>query len=114
MGKDIDTSPTVEVSYANTNDQHFQKVYCENCKKYSRAVQVCKTDVKTEKVKAKIDWVVFFVLLLFFVIPGIIYIVYKKNQKVPQTTSSSNNIQCCRFCGLPDYVTDIKPFNEGR
>ncbi len=109
-----DPNPVVEVTYTDTTDQHFQKVYCDNCKKYSRAIQVCRTDSKTENVSGEVNIILAFLLCLLFILPGVIYIFYKKHQRIPQTSKSSNMIQCCKFCGLPDYITDVKPFNEGK
>ncbi len=107
--------PTVVSSVTQSNHAHYMKVYCDNCKKYSKAKEVYKTSTTTENLKHNINW---FLVILLGLIPfpmpiiwGFMY--YKKQKSKPTVRSDSHTdtIYCCGFCELPDYVTECQSFN---
>ncbi len=106
--------PTVVSSITKSNHAHYMRVYCDNCKKYSRAKDECKTNTTTEILKHDINW---FLVILLALIPlpplfwGIRYYLNQKSKPTVRSDSHYDVIYCCGFCELPDYVTECEPFN---
>ncbi len=106
----VKSSKTVSVY-----EREYKKVYCDNCKKYSRAKTVKKVNTKTEILENKVNWFIFILLFIItFCIGAIIYLIYVKQKPTWRTASETEIVYCCGFCELPDYITEISPFNNGK